>query len=243
MSDLLDSSTPTSQQIPTEIISPELNSSERQPAGTNLTMVVYEKPFPKTFAECVTLFHDKALEKVAKLQAEARASTRLLELENSWENSKKWLDSEVARIYSFFEATKLAGVQSVKIKGEEEERIKQFKRLAALLKQAEEKAAEEARLLAEEKARKAEDARLAQEAEAAEKAKQDALVVSSSEPTNVRLERAIADMREDQQAIKEEQKLFRENLATQQAATNSLQSLLHQILEKLSSSNPSTSKD
>ena len=70
-----------------------------------------------------------------------------------------------------------------------------------------------------------------------------ALVVSPSESSLVSIEHAINELRGDQQAIKDEQKVFRENIAEQKVTINSLQSLLKQILEKLSSSTPSTSKN
>ena len=84
---------------------------------------------------------------------------------------------------------------------------------------------------------------MAQEPEVAEKAKQDALVISSSESAHERLERTLADMWKEQEAIRNDQNLFRESLAAQQTATDYLTSLLHQVLEKVSSGNPSTSKD
>ena len=234
MSELLNSSAPTSEPIPSEIISTALTSSEPQPTETNLQMVIYEKPIPKTLAEYVEMFSSKVLKKIAKLQTETIKSTKPLETKSSWETSKRWLESEVAKLYSFYEAIQSVAVQTVKEKEEEEERITQFKEFAAQLKQAEAKAAEKARLLAEEEARKAEETRLAQETEAAKKAKQDALVMSSSESTHERLKRALAEMRKDHEAMRNDQNLFKEGLAAQQAATHSLKSLLKQLLEKIS---------
>ena len=126
VSELLESPTshPSSEPTQPEITSSETNSSEIHSAEPDLALVIYEKPVPKTLDECINLFRDKALKRVDKLRAEARTSIKPLELENSWEDFQKWLDSEFAKISSFSEATKSAGVQIVKEREEEHERIR-----------------------------------------------------------------------------------------------------------------------
>ena len=238
MSDLLNTSALTSEPIPHEDI-----SSEPQPTATNLQMVVYEKPFPKTIAENLDMFSNKVLKKMTKLQAETRKSTKPQETKSSWETSKRWLESEVAKLYSFYEASQDAAVQTAEVNKEEEERINQFKEFTVRLKQAEAKAAEKGRLLAEEKARRAEEARLAKEAEAAEKAKQAALVMPSSESVHERIEQTLAEMRKEHEELRKNQNLFSERLAAQEDHSMSIKGLLQQLLEKFSSNTPSTSKN
>ena len=76
-------------------------------------LVVYEKPTPKTLDECIKIFRIKENKKVAKLRAEASTSTEPQDMNGSWKIFQKWMSSEVERMNSFAEASRIWDVQMV----------------------------------------------------------------------------------------------------------------------------------
>ena len=110
-------------------------------------------------------------------------------MDGSWKKFQKWMSSEVERINSFAEVSRIGDVQMVIERKEIRERVKYVELLVAIQKEV-----EEAKLKAQEaeEARKAEEARLAKEAKEVAKDKDNALVASSSDPAIARLENALS---------------------------------------------------
>ena len=97
MSDLFDI---TEQSNQTEHV-----TSEPIPSKSDLAIVVYDKPVPKTLNECINKFRTKAMKKVSKLRVEASTSIEPHDMDGSWKLFQKWMSSEVERMNSFAEAS------------------------------------------------------------------------------------------------------------------------------------------
>ena len=122
---------------------PDQTSEPNHPEPTQ-ALVVYEKPTPKTLDECINIFRIKAKKKVAKLRAEASTSTEPQDMDGSWKKFQKWMSSEVERMNSFAEASRVWDVQMVTERKETRERIRLFELLAAKQREDDARALKEA---------------------------------------------------------------------------------------------------
>ncbi|XP_058726196.1 uncharacterized protein LOC131597520 [Vicia villosa] len=113
----------TTQKVP-ESLQPSEPSS-------NSSLIIYEKPLPKTLDECVNLFRNKVMKMYSSLRAKAVTSTNPQDLDNFWVMFKKWMSSEFERLIDFSQMTRIVDVHLVTKRKEAEEWVRAFELLAA----------------------------------------------------------------------------------------------------------------